>query len=94
MLFTSLVSAVTLFLAAIGHWDYGLSLPFRLLICACAGLLFGAACSRHALGWQVVLLVIVLLFNPIVPVRLATDSLVLLDLVASVCLAAAGIELS
>jgi len=94
MLITSLVSAVTLFLAAIGHWDYGLFLPFRLLVCACAGLLLGAAWSRQAVGWQVVLMAILLLFNPIVPVRLTTDALVLLDLAASVCVAAAGIELS
>jgi len=94
MLVTSLISAVTLFLAAIGHWDYGLFLPFRLLVCACAGLLFAAACGRHAFGWQLVLLAILFLFNPLVPLRVTTNTLVVLDLAASVCVAAAGIELS
>ena len=94
MLLPALVMATVPFLAALGHWQYGLDVPFRWIMTGWICLLFAAARQREATGWQAVLLGLLLVFNPLVPVRITTDARVITDLLASVCLGAAGIEFS
>jgi len=94
MLLPALVMAIVPFLAALGHWQYGADLAFQCILCGWICLLFAAALQRQAGGWLLVLSVLLLAFNPVVPPPITTDARVVTDLLASVCLGAAGIELS
>jgi TRAP-type uncharacterized transport system fused permease subunit len=94
MILISLVPAILLFLAAVGHWQYGLASQFRWAVGALTFLLTLTALRRESAGWLVILIIIFVIYNPLVPVHLPVATLEILDLLACVFVLAAGVHLS
>jgi len=94
MILISLVPAILLFLAAVGHWQYGLAGQFRWAVGALTFLLTLTALRRESAGWLVILIIIFVIYNPVVPIRFSVTTLEILDLLACVFVLAAGVDFS
>jgi len=79
-----------LFLAAAGFWRAHLY-ELRWVVAICVAALCVAA-RRDSLLWLVILLAIVILFNPLYPLRFARGTMRLLELVAAICLLVRGLS--
>lgn len=83
------IAAVTLLLVALLPLPYGYYVFLRLAICAGALLLAVAEYHDHGVSiWTLVLGVLVLLFNPVIPVYLTRDIWVPIDAGAAVLIGA------
>jgi TRAP-type uncharacterized transport system fused permease subunit len=94
MILISLVPAILLFLAAVGHWQYGLASQFRWAVGALTILLTLTALRRGSTGWLLILIIIFVIYNPFLPIRFSVATLEILDLLACVFVLTAGIDLS
>jgi TRAP-type uncharacterized transport system fused permease subunit len=94
MILIFLVPAILLFLAAVGHWQYGLASQFRWAVGALTFLLTLTALRRESAGWLVLLIIIFVIYNPLVPIRFSVTTLEILDLLACVFVLAAGVDMS
>ncbi len=94
VILVSLVLAILLFSASLGNWQYGLMSQFRWTVEGLILLLVLTALHRRSAGWSLTMVAIFVLYNPFVPVRLAVDTLEIVDLLAAVFVFAAGIEFS
>ncbi len=94
MILLSLVPAILLFGASLGHWQYGLAREIRWVVGSCTLLLTLTALRNEAAGWVLILSTIFVLYNPLVPLRFSVDTLEILDLLACVLVLTAGIDLA
>ena len=94
MAIASLTSTATLFLASVGHWQYGMLGPLRWTVSGCALLIAMGAFNQKALDWMGIMFAIMFLFNPLVPIDFSLETVVMVDLAAGATCMAAGIELS
>ena len=90
MIAVALLPSILLFLAAAGIWRAHLY-ELRWVVAICVAALCVAA-RRDSLLWLVILLAIVILFNPLYPLRFARGTMRLLELVAAICLLVRGLS--
>ena len=90
MIAVALLPSIMLFLAAAGFWRAHLY-ELRWVVAICVAALCVAA-RRDSLLWLVILLAIVILFNPLYPLRFARGTMRLLELVAAICLLVRGLS--
>ena len=90
MIAVALLPSIMLFLAAAGFWRAHLY-ELRWVVAICVAALCVAA-RRDSLLWLVILLAIVILFNPLYPLRFARGTMRLLELVAAISLLVRGLS--
>ncbi len=89
----SIIPAVILLLAATRHWPYGVS-ELRWVVAVCAALLLLINRSRADRLWQVILLIVLIVFNPLVPLHVSAHAWTLLEFAGATCFIAAAFSLS
>jgi beta-lactamase regulating signal transducer with metallopeptidase domain len=90
MMAVALLPSILLFLAAAGFW-HAHTYELRWVVTVCvAGLCVGAL--RDSLLWLVVLLAILILFNPLYPVHVPRGTMRLMEAVAGICIMVRGLS--
>jgi hypothetical protein len=78
-----------LLLAALGTWPYNFYVLTRIIVCATAVLIALLLHSRRMLWWEVPIVVIALLFNPVAPFHFTKDVWRLFNVLAALMIAPA-----
>ncbi|MGA1823070.1 MAG: DUF6804 family protein [bacterium] len=76
----TIILVIFLFLAIIEGWPYGFFTLFRLVVCGATGYLAYLAFKSELPIWAWIFVLIVFLFNPIMPVHLDKDLWMGIDL--------------
>lgn len=90
MIAVALLPSILLFLAAAGFWRAHLH-ELRWVVAVCVAALCVAA-RRDSLLWLVILLAILILFNPLYPVQFPRGTMRLMEAVAGICLLVRGLS--
>jgi len=93
LIVASLIPTGMLLLAVSGRWRYGFYVLLRCIVSGCAAYLASIAHDQDARAWMLIMLAIVVLFNPLIPVRLRRDTWLVIDLVAAGIFGAAAFRL-
>ena len=90
MIALALLPSILLFLAAAGFWRAH-TYELRWVVAVCVAGMCVAA-RRDSLPWLVILLAILILFNPLYPVGVPRGTMRLLEAVAGICLLVRGLS--
>ena len=90
MIAVALVPAILLFLAAAGFWRAHLY-ELRWVVAVCVAGLCVAA-RRDSLLWFAIWLAILILFNPLYPLRFSRGAMRTMEAVAGICLLVRGLS--
>jgi uncharacterized membrane protein len=82
----AIVPAVLLLAAVFGHWPYGFYALLRLIVCGCSAYLAVKTNKTGNLAWTWIMGGMVVLFNPILPIRVHRSDWQILDALAAVTL--------
>lgn len=83
----AIVSLVFLLLAVFGRWPYGFYTLLRFAVCGSCLYLVLQAYELKKFVWAWIMAAMVVLFNPLIPIRLPRDAWQAIDLIAAVVLA-------
>jgi hypothetical protein len=80
----AIASIIFLVFAAVGRWSYGFYTLLRLVVCLSAAYFAFTASQLKMPVWMWIMVGTVLLFNPLLPVRLSRSEWQPLDFIAAV----------
>ena len=82
--FLLIVCIVALTLAAVSHWRYSFYVLLRLLICASSAFLASRQYAKGKRAWAWVFGAVAVLYNPVLPVRMARSDWQLINILTAI----------